>query len=194
MKTKVVFLTLILISLSAHAESIPSGYTKEDLRPLGGEILVPESWYFRGGATNNGFMYVLSKEQNEDDSYETGFRIQGIINIKDSGLSPVQATAYNWKRFKDSAKEIIKECDEEQAGVFRKTCLEVIQNNPNNPDDDFHIIYSFFWSDELDMIVIGIFGAPESTWPEAENIYNTIKDFVLFDIDKMEFEEDEPQP
>ncbi|MGJ8653748.1 MAG: hypothetical protein ACSHX8_10780 [Opitutaceae bacterium] len=184
---KKIIITLFWIAtLTLFAEEAPEGFKEKELKPLGGKILVPDDWHFRGGMTKNGFMYILSKEDNPDGTYETGFRIQGIMNIKESGFTPTQATVYNWKRFKDGAKEIVKECDEEHAGIFKKTCLETIQENPTTPEDDFHIIYSFFWNDEIDMIVTGIFGAPESKWDEAEEIYYTIKDFTLIDMAKIE--------
>lgn len=183
----------LLTATTLFAQTAPIGFEEKELKPIGGKILVPDGWHLSGGMTENGFMYVLSKENNPDGTYQTGFRIQGILKIREKGLSPLEATVYNWKRFKDGAKEVIKVCDEEDVGLFKKTCLETIETNPANPDDDFHIIYSFFWNDEMDMIITGIFGAPESEWEEAEAIYYKIKDFTLFDIEDMETDSEAKQ-
>jgi len=50
----------------------------------------------------------------------------------------------------------------------------------------YHIIYSFFWSDEKDMMVAGTFGAPMEEWDSAAKIYRVIKDFKLLDWDRVE--------
>ncbi len=162
------------------------GYVVQELAPLGGEILMPETWHYRGGMTKNGFMFILSKEKNDDGSYETGFRIQGITSVRErSGLIPSKACIRAREKFEKAATRVVRKCAEEMVGLFEKICLETIQNNSKSPKDSFHVAYSFFWNDELDMMIITTFGAPASTWLEARKIYHVMEKFKLLDMRKV---------
>ncbi|MFB9899968.1 hypothetical protein ACFFOV_06060 [Cerasicoccus arenae] len=178
-------LALILFAAIAalHAQEIPEGFRVQKL-PMGGKALMPKDWHYEGGGLDNGFMYVFSKEEMTGEGYETGFRIQGFFKVSEAGFKPSEAAAQNLEKFKSNAKSVIKVCDEYDQGPFRVRCLEAIQPNPHNAADDYHVIYSFFWNDDADMVVVSMFGAPESTWPEAELIYKEMQGFVLFDPSK----------
>ncbi len=181
-------------TLFLSAEEIPEGFKAQELSPLGGEITMPISWHYSGGMTSNGFMFVISKEKNEDGHYETGMRIQGIADVKKrSGLSAYDAANYNKQKFKKAAKRIIKECSDEDSGLFKKTCLETIEVNGRDPQNDFHVIYSFFWDEKMDMMITSIFGSPEKKWGEAEKIYNVMQSFTIIDVKKIEEESKQKQ-
>lgn len=187
------FLILIYSFLSicyAVDESLPPlGFKFQCLDPLGGNLTMPCNWYYEGGMTPTGFLFRASKENLEGGRYLTGMRIQGIVDVyKNNRVSPFDVVMMNKNNFKKSAKIIIKDCSEENSPPFRKTCLETIQENPYNSNDDFHIIYSFFWDEKLDWVVTSIFGAPESEWKEAKEIYGVMGRFTIIDLSKMKLE------
>jgi hypothetical protein len=171
-----------------HAVKTPEGYVIQKLRPLGGELLMPQSWHFVGGITEIGFLYTASKELRADGSYDTGFRIQGIMKIKERyHIAPLDAVVQNIEAKKKGAIEIIKECKETQEGLFKKRCLETVEKVSGREGAvSFHIVYSFFWNDTMDTMIANTFGTPVSEWNEEVKIYNVMKNLVLFDKTKAE--------
>ncbi len=180
----------IIILLAAHIASaeLPDGYIAKDLEPLGGELLIPKSWHFSGGMTNTGFLYTASKELRVDGSYDTGFRIQGIMKIRELyRISPLDAVIQNVEAKKKEAVEIIQDHSEPQEGLFEKRCLETIEKIPSSGGTvSYHVVSSFYWSDKMDIMVVLTFGAPVSEWGEEVKVYNVIKNFTLFDKAKYE--------
>ena len=186
MKNSFTIFILTVLVMPLHAIEIPEGFIIQELASLGGEILMPESWYFLERSPPQGYEIIISKENAEFESYETGFKITVIPSVKKrTGLTPYQLMFHNREIFKNGAKSVINECEEEHSESLKRICLETIEDNMITPGDDFHVVYSFVSYEEDDMAVILIFGAPESNWEEAEKIYYMMKDFKLIDMEKI---------
>jgi hypothetical protein len=145
----------------------------------------PAGWTFVAANSAAGPVFTLSKEDSRKGSYDTGMRIQLISKIKARvGLTPKEAVLLNIAR-KKKLEQVISECPEAQAGVFRRICLET-EGYPSEakPSQRYHLMYSFWWSDEADFMAAATFGAPIEEWPQAAKIYAVIKDFKLVDLDR----------
>lgn len=167
----------------------PDGFEVRDFGPIGGQIIIPRGWFVTQGTNPNGTQYLFTASKEDlaaTGHYETGWRIQWIAEVsKTANITATQAVQYNIDR-KKASEEVVRECDPEKLGEFNRRCLETIAPVPSKPGKKHRIIYSFFWSDEMDMMVAGTFGAPSAEWDAAAKIYQTIKDFKLLDWDRVE--------
>ncbi|MFT3867915.1 MAG: hypothetical protein QM715_05395 [Nibricoccus sp.] len=192
MKIKIFALLVLSSCFAIGMVEMPKGFKTQALEPLGGELLMPESWHFHGGMTQTGFLFIASKEKNAGGSYDTGFKIQGIVGIKKkTGVSAKEAAQKNLNLFEKNAKKVIRTWPELEFGYFRRIGIEVLQANAKNPDDEYHVIYSFFWNDDMDMMVASVSGAPESNWPEADKVFEVMQRFKLVDVDKLKGKTDQ---
>lgn len=196
MKTFRILASLIFLCAGLQAKDVPPGFRLQELKATGGSILMPDDWQFDSHGTPTGWLYTFADRFNDDWTYITGFRIQLILDVKNKsgGKTPHQEVLKARDNFKQHASKVLKECDEEDGGLFRKTCLETLEPNPYDPSDQFHVIYSFFWNDETDTMAVSIFGAPESKWANAEKIYKVMQPFTIIDVAKMEKNTAEPSP
>jgi hypothetical protein len=184
----IVFVAFLFALYGRAAEmEAPPGYTVHDLWSVGGQILVPAGWVFREGSTPGGPMFTISKENNTDGTYETGMRIQVIGHIKENaGVTAKEAVDLNIRR-KKSLEKVISECPPAQSGPFNRICLETtVHEGDKTPQREYHCIYSFWWSDDLDLMIAATFGAPANEWDSASLIYAVIKDFKLVDRERAE--------
>jgi hypothetical protein len=179
----------LFVSLARGAElEAPAGFETRDFGPLGGQILVPKNWHVSQGSNATNYTLLMSKDLPEPSGrYETGWRIQWVVGISKSmaAATPAKVVQYNISK-KKASEHVLKECDAERLGEFSRQCLETLAPVPNKPDKKYRIIYTFFWSDEKDMLIVGTFGSPEEEWPETAKIYQVIKDFKLVDWDRFE--------
>lgn len=180
------FCLLVSLGRSAEMEALP-GFEVRDFGPLGGQIMVPSGWFVTEGAKGTTYLFTVSKEDLATTGrYETGWRIQWIAGVsKLANVTATQAIQYNIAR-KKAAEQVVRECEPEKIGEFTRQCLETLAPVAGSPDRKYHIIYTFSWSDEKDMMIAGTFGAPEEEWPEAQKIYRVIKDFKLVDWARVE--------
>jgi hypothetical protein len=182
-------LIIVLIAIfifEFHAEIIPKGFRVQELS-MNGEVLMPEMWHFQGGLTDDGYDYVITEKKIVDGWYETGFRIQAFFDVsKSSDLSPFEVALYNRELFKSKALRILNECDIDSSGQYPKLCLETIEENLKNEGENFRIIYTFHWDDDLDMMVVLIFGTLERKWDEMMGIYNVMKHVTILDFSEEE--------
>jgi hypothetical protein len=181
-------LLCLLVSRSFGAEMLaPEGFEVRDFGPIGGQIIIPRGWFVSQGTRGTQYLFTVSKEDLAvTGHYETGWRIQWIAEVsKTAKITATQAVQYNIDR-KKASEEVVRECDLEKSGEFNRRCLETLSPVPSKPGMKYHIIYSFFWSDEKDMMVAGTFGAPMEEWDSAAKIYRVIKDFKLLDWDRVE--------
>lgn len=165
---------------------VPPGYEMRSLKATGGSVMAPSDWHFSGGVTNTGFQYIISRERNEDGSYETGFRLVGFVKLRSYNLTPIEAKDQILNSFRESAKRILKECSNESAGFFTRDCLEVIQENATDPETNFRVIHSFLWNEDADMLVVTTFGAPEGEWESVQEVCEIMSEFTLIDLRRLD--------
>lgn len=180
-----IFLFTVFAARAAEMQA-PEGFTVHDLGSMGGQVLLPNGWFFATGQAPNGPYYTLLKEDSGKGSYDTGMRIQFVAKVKaTAGISPKQAVQLNIDR-KKAKETVVHECPESQMGAFRRVCLETLGfPSKAKPTQKFHLVYSFWWNDETDLMAAVTFGAPVEEWAEAKKIYDVIKDFKILDLDRV---------
>lgn len=116
-------------------------------------------------------------------------RTQLLSRVKAvAGISPKQAVQVNIDR-KKTLEEVVRECPAAKFDQFWRSCLETVGfPSKAKPTQKYHLVYSFWWSDELDLMAAVTFGAPIEEWTQAQKVYDVIKDFKLIDLDRA------PQP
>ncbi|MGK0184499.1 MAG: hypothetical protein ACI9R3_000271 [Verrucomicrobiales bacterium] len=176
MRSISLFLSLFLFISALHAEEeIPNGFVVQTLEPTFGKILRPEAWFYHSGFGNTSLLWTISKEDTRGGNagYETGVRIQAFAGVKEGTAKSPEAFAKNFlEEKKRSASEIHKACDQENQGVFTRSCIEVT-------DGDYRILYSLFWANSLDIAVISIAGTKAADWDEHAETFKTMSKFEM---------------
>ncbi|MEM8667287.1 MAG: hypothetical protein AAGG48_07215 [Planctomycetota bacterium] len=164
---------------------VPDGFILEELKPIGGSILRPEDWTFKQQHRKNTFMWTISKEDLEDGSYETGMRIQFVAGIKKLTGQTAQEFIAGFMKDKAKSSKVIRKCPEEKQGVFTRVCL-LTEKTSDGEKPSFRILYSCFWSNDLDMACLSIAGTTPEQWKTYESTFDTMAKFKLLDMDKIE--------
>lgn len=171
---------------------VPDGFVMEELKPLGGSILRPRAWVFAQQHRRNALMWTISKEDPKDGPYETGVRIQFFAGVQAiTGKTP-QEFIKSFIDDKRKTSKVIRECPEEQQGIFTRVCLLTEEPSADAKTADqtgkraFRILYSCFWSDETDMASVSIAGTTPELWDTYENVFDTMAKFELLDLKKID--------
>lgn len=165
---------LCFSTFPCHAEEsfpIPEAYVLQRLDPTDGRIAKPKEWFYSSKGTPSGWMWTLSAENPSTGSYETGLRIQMLVGVEKSTQRSTEAFAQNFLQQKRVSTKVLRDCPASDLGLFKRQCLEVIENI-QRPEGSrsFHILYSVFWGNRLDMVVVNTFGAPEEKWEAVRSI------------------------
>lgn len=129
---------------------------------------------------------MITKEDTEGGKkqYETGFRIQIFSGIKElTGSTPKEFMQKQYLHFKQSADIVIHSREEKNIGLFHRFCLETIVG-------PYHILYSFFWNNKMDLAAITIAGAPKEEWETYRTTFDQMGKFEIIDMSRFE-EQDE---
>lgn len=186
------YVSLLLVGLFAifnaqAAPEIPPGYERQELSPTGGSIAIPHGWHYREQHGRNYLLWTLSREDSSQGSYDTGVRIQAFIEVtKRVGITPEAVI----RRIIDSRHEVGQvisgDCQEQRQGDFTRICLESIEAiGEGERRRDYHVRYSFFWSEERDMAVVMTAGTPVEMWPRFLPVFDVMSGFTLIDPDRM---------
>jgi hypothetical protein len=174
---RALLLGAVLLPALCAALEVPPGYELQKLDTTEGRIAKPKGWHYVHRADKFSLHWVLSKEDTQLGSgYRTGMRIQFTP-------AATQATKMRPGQFierfiaqKQQAVEVKRACPAATVGQFQRRCLETVEG-------PYRILYSLFWSDELDAIVISTFGAPAGEWAEASRIADRMNEFELLGED-----------
>lgn len=178
------FLKLVWPDLPGEASSEevtpkPVEFVTQVLEPTGGEIVRPKDWFYAEGHHGKTLMWTISAEDSSKGRYVTGVRIQMFAGVKEAtGKSPKEFILDFVKGKKDSAK-VLEECDETDQGLFTRICLEV-------EEGDFHVLYSLFWGNEIDMAAVSISGTKKELWSKHSTTFNKMSKFKLIDMKHLE--------
>ena len=121
--------------------------------------------------------------------YQTGLKIQTFVGIKKgTGKSPKDfCFDFLYSKDKNKTTNVLSICPESLQGIFGRQCIEVEESiTEGNDTQTYHLIYTVFWSDESDLGVITIAGAPVSLWPQFEKTFQAMSVFELIDMKKLE--------
>jgi hypothetical protein len=162
------FVFLCLWMLPSHAGEgfpIPEGFVLQRLESTDGRIAKPKDWFYVSSGTPSGWLWTLSAEDPSKGGYETGLRIQLLAGVEKGTKRSTEEFAQNFLQQKRASTMLVSECPVVDQGQFKRQCIEVIEN-VQRPEGVkiYHILYSVFWGNKLDMVVVNTFGAPEEKW------------------------------
>lgn len=159
----------------------PDGFIYQELDPLGGRALRPKDWFYASHHNQSSFLWIFSKEDlDKTKSYTTGVRIQMLLGVKKStGMSAKEFIADFVAKKKKSADKVHKTCEAVKQTFFTRMCLET-EEGPHR------ILYSLFWSDEVDMMVVSIAGTTLELWGSNTAIFDTMNQFEPLKVEALE--------
>ena len=174
-------LIIILCFIATAANAADVEYVKQLLEPLGGKIDRPKEWHYTEGHKSQSWLWTISRENAEGGApYDVGVRIQAALHVqKITGKSPRQFILDLKAQKSKAADKVITECGEANQGLFSRVCLETEEGR-------FHVLYSLFWGNGMDVIVITTSGAPKEEWQQYENVFNHMAAFELIDMSRFE--------
>ena len=162
---------------------IPPGFVLQPLAETDGQIARPRDWFFASQGTPSGWMWTLSREDTSKGPYDVGMRIQMLLGYTESSGKPREAFVREFLAGKRAAAEVLRECGAPvDIGAFQRLCLEVIEEvalPAPAVSRRFRVLYSLMWGEELDVVVVTIFGAPPEEWETAGPIADAMAAFRL---------------
>jgi hypothetical protein len=176
----VIILTLIALSaIAADSAKAPREFVTQVLEPTGGKIQRPKSWFYTESHGGASYTWILSREDASKAPYTTGVRIQMLAGVQEgTGKSPKQFVLDYLASKKKEAK-VLKTCGENDQGLFTRVCLET-EEGPH------HILYSLFWGNKVDLVVVSIAGTKKELWHTYANTFDRMNGFELIDMKRFE--------
>jgi hypothetical protein len=177
--TTVAGLTCLLLAQSAIAAEqakAPREFVTQVLEPTGGKAKRQKNWFYNESHGGPSYTWTLSREDASKGPYTTGVRIQLIAGIKKgTGKSPKQFVL-DYVASKKKEAKVLKTCGEKNQGLFTRVCLETVEG-------PHHILYSLFWGNDVDWVVVTIAGTTRELWGTYANTFDKMMDgFVLIDM------------
>ncbi|MES2298658.1 MAG: hypothetical protein V4582_16560 [Pseudomonadota bacterium] len=159
---------LMLASASSQAQgafTVPDGYVLEALTPTGGKIARPKDWIVKDGRTGSGWAWTMLPEESENGHYETGLQLHAIVGIEMTSKMTRAAYVKNVLAEKKAGAKLVRECPQSVQGRLQRQCLEVIETIERKGESKaYHMLYWGFWSDDIDIVGLFMFGAPQEQW------------------------------
>lgn len=150
------------------------------LEPTGGSIQKPKEWFYTESHRSPSYTWILSKEDASKGPYTTGVRIQTLIGVKQgTKKSPKDFVLEFLASKKEGASVVVKTCPPLEQALFTRVCLET-------EEGPYHILYSCFWGNNIDVVVISIAGTKKELWSEYSEIFNSMSSFELIDMKRFE--------
>ena len=162
----------------------PEEFVTQVMEPTGGKIQRPKDWHYQEAHNGPKYSWTLSKEDIEDGKhYDTGFRIQCFNKVKEGTGKTAKEFIMDFVQGKKEGEvNVLAVCDPQDQGLFTRMCLET-------EEGPFHILYSLFWgSNDMDVAVIAIAGAPRELWDVYAPTFQKMGTFELIDMKRFEKE------
>ncbi len=175
------FVSALLVCTLRAEEKLPDGYVMQVLEPTGGKILRPEGWFYHEVRGTQSWTWTISKEDTHGgkDPYDTGVRIQTIPGVqKATGKTPEAFVRDFIGTKRTSAEKIHKTCEPVDQGMFTRICIEVTEG-------EFRILYSAFWGNDMDVVVVSTSGAKTADWEANAKFFDTMSSFELIDMERF---------
>ncbi|MFC1749531.1 hypothetical protein ACFL2V_12070 [Pseudomonadota bacterium] len=165
--------------MAGFAYSEDSQYVKQILEPTGGNIDRPKDWYYLEAHNDNSWLWIISREEVIEKPYDVGVRIQAVPRIQEiTGKTPKQFILDFKAQKKSEADKVINECSATNDGLFSRVCLETEEGK-------YRILYSLFWGNGTDVVVVSISGAPKDEWATYQETFNHMTRFELIDVSRF---------
>ncbi len=158
-------------TIAQTAFTVPDGYVEKKLDVTGGRIAVPKDWFFSDGRTNSGWAWVISAQDQAKGRYETGLQLHAIVGVELTMKKSRRAFVKDFLSEKKASTAVLRECPETNQGKLKRQCLEVVEDIKRNGETmRYHILYWVFWSNEVDIVGMFMFGAPQDQWASAKQV------------------------
>jgi hypothetical protein len=155
-------------------------FVTQILEPTGGSIQKPKDWFYTESHRGPSYTWILSKEDASKGPYITGVRIQTLIGVgQGTQKSPKTFVLDFLESKKKEAGAVIKNCPAKDQGLFTRVCLET-------EEGPYHILYSCFWGNDIDVVVISIAGTTKELWPQYSEVFDSMSAFELIDMKRFE--------
>jgi len=162
---------------------VPDGFDLQELKPTGGKILRPKGWFYTEGHREHAFMWTISKEDASEGPYETGVRIQFFAGVQRATGKTPKDFVQSFVDEKKKTASVICERAPHQQGLFTRIGLEVKESLAlGGKEKPYHILYSYFWGDGSDLVVIVISGTPAEQWDKYTDTFDAMSGFELIDM------------
>lgn len=157
------------------------GYVVQNLEPLGGEILRPENWHFRRLMNDDALAFQIAKEDiSNGGEFETGLTINLVKDVtKKSRVSPSIYAAYFIKDKLKNAELVTRDASRRDGDFLREGILIRENKTLTEKTQPFKIGYTLYANDKTDLLIIMVFGTPESEWDANDEIYTIMMEQVI---------------
>lgn len=163
--------------------SIPPGFERQPLEPVGGEIARPAGWFIDAQEIPSGWSWVIAEtDPGGGKPYLVGQKITLAMGIEaTSGLTRAAFVAGFAEQKKREALEVYAECAVSDAGAFHRRCIEVRERvDMGGTPQEFRVVYTLLWGKELDWVVTSAFGAPVGQWERVQPASEAMATFRIF--------------
>ena len=185
--TLLLCVTLASVAAGRDPFVVPPGYVLQVLEPIGGKIARPAGWFYAEKETPSGFVWTISREDPATGPYRTGMRIQLLTRVAERMQQTPESLVRAYIADKKLQGKVLGGCEEARLDLFTRICLETEETiTTNSVAATYHVLYSGFWSEALDMAVVATFGAPADQWPRVESIAATMSEFELLDPNRFQ--------
>lgn len=158
----------------------PTEFVTQILEPTGGKLERPKDWFYTESHNSTSYTWTISREDASKARYETGMRIQMFVGIKKgTGKTPKKFIADFVAAKRKEAARIVSSCGESKQDFFTRVCLET-------EEGPCHILYSLFWADKLDWVVVTIAGTRKDLWDGYDSTFQRIGHFELIDLKRFQ--------
>jgi len=172
----------ILVKDLNYKDTSPAGFVKQHLKAIGGTILKPKEWFFNETSQPAGYTWILSKENPSVSNYVTGMKIQLLVGIKSGTGKTPKEFAENFLKSKESSFKIIHKYPQTTQNIFSRKGIEVEDKlKLNGKKELYHIVYSAFWNNKNDMLIVVTYGTTKKLWSKYKDIFHTMARFKLLD-------------
>jgi hypothetical protein len=178
---------MLAFSASVFAVDAPTEFVTQVLEPTGATILRPKDWFYSESHVGSNLRWLLSREDTAGHKrYETGFSLSIIPKVKEhEGKSARQLVYDLLDTQKRAATRFIRDCREQEQGIFTRVCLETEKG-------DLHYLFTFFWVKDLDLAVLTVASANKEQWESFAPIFDKMGAFELGDLQRFAAAEDAP--
>ena len=186
MVRKILLLTcLLVIPLNAALSSPIDGFVEQILEPTGGKVQRPVNWFYKEAHSDKKWVWIIAKEDPGVGPYNTGINIQLFREKREVKLPTAEERIANFIEKKKANSVVLSECGVQDAGLFKRRCLETREEGEQAGSPVFRIQYSFFYNNEIDLVAITVAGAPVDEWESAEKIFARMQSIELIDMSRF---------
>jgi hypothetical protein len=165
---------------AASRDASPTEFVTQVLEPAGGTISMPKGWFYTEAHRGPGsLLWTLSRENIASGvPYTTGVRIQWLMGVKEGTGKTGKQFVLDFVAAKQRDVKVIATRDEQDQGLFTRVGLET-EEGPHR------ILYSLFWGNSWDMVVISVAGTAKELWDTYSPTFDKMAAFELIDPNRF---------